>query len=219
MPTPRALAWLRRRFITGFFVAVPLIVSVAALVWVFNVIDSLTRPVYARWLGRVVPGLGLVTTAAALLLIGVVANNVFGRRLVQKGEAWLQRIPVFGTIYSPVRQLLAAFSPENEAGLKRTVMVRDGCGGFRLGFVTKEFTAEIEGRVEALVAVYVPTNHLYLGDVVVFRRDTVITPDISVQDGVKIFLTGGMAMADRLRGSVEMPSAAPGMTQRGPLGS
>jgi len=198
MPTPRAITWLRSRFVTGFFVAVPLIISVAALVWVFNVIDSLTGPVYARWLGREVPGLGLATTAAAVLLVGVVANNVLGRRLVQRGEAYLQRIPVFGTIYSPVRQLLAAFSPDNEAGLKRTVMVRDGCGGFRLGFVTKEFSAEIAGRVQPLVAVYVPTNHLYLGDVFVFDRDSVVYPDMTVQDGVRVFLTGGMAIPERL---------------------
>ena len=200
MSTPRALAWLRARFITGLFVAVPLIISGGALVWTFDVIDGLTRPVYARLLGREVAGLGLLTTAAAVLAVGVVASNVLGRRLVRRGEAYLQRVPVFGTIYSPVRQLLAAFSPDKEAGLKRTVLVQDACSGFRLGFVTKEFEAEIDGRTQALVAVYVPTNHLYLGDVIVCRRESVILPDMSVQDGVRVFLTGGVAMTDRLVG-------------------
>ena len=167
MPTPRAIAWIRRRFITGFFYAVPLIISVAALVWIFNVLDNLTGPVYARLLGRDVPGLGLVTTAAFVLLVGVVGNNVLGKRLVQQGEAVLHKIPVFRTIYSPVRQLLAAFSPDSESSLKRVAMVRDACGGFRLGFVTSDFTADVDGRARPLVAVYVPTNHLYLGDILV----------------------------------------------------
>jgi uncharacterized membrane protein len=207
MSTPRALTWLRSRFITGFVVAVPLIISVAALLWIFDVIDNITGPVYARWLGREVPGLGLATTAAFVLLVGVVASNVLGRRLVQRGETWLQKIPVFRTIYSPIRQLLAAFSPDSESGLKRVAMVQDGCGGFRLGFVTKEFTAVVGGRERPLVAVYVPTNNLYLGDLFVYDRDAVILPAISVQEGVKIFLTGGMAIDDRL---VMRPAATTG---------
>jgi uncharacterized membrane protein len=198
MPTPRALAWLRRRFVTGFFYAVPLIISVAALLWIFDVLDSLTGPVYARLLGREVPGLGLATTAAFVLLVGVVGNNVLGKRLVQQGEALLQKIPVFRTIYSPIRQLLAAFSPDNESSLKRVVMVRDGCGGFRLGFVTRDFVAERDGRLQALVAVYIPTNNLYLGDILVCDRDAVVYPDITVQEGVRVFLTGGMAIPETL---------------------
>jgi uncharacterized membrane protein len=198
MPTPRALAWLRRRFLSGFFYAVPLIISVAALVWIFNVLDSLTGPVYARLLGRDVPGLGLATTAAFVLLVGVIGNNVVGKRLVQQGEALLQKIPVFRTVYSPIRQLLAAFSPDSESSLKRVAMVRDGCGGFRMGFVTKDFTADVDGRPQPLVAVYVPTNNLYLGDIFIYDRDSVVYPEMSVQDGVRVFLTGGMAIADRL---------------------
>lgn len=214
MSTPRPISWLRSRFITGFFVAVPLIISVAALVWIFNVLDDLTGPAYARWLGREVPGLGLVTTAAFVLLVGVIGNNVLGKRLVRRGEEYLQRIPVFGTVYSPVRQLLMAFAPDNESGLKRVVLVQDACGGLRMGFVTKEFCVEIEGRLQALVAVYVPTNHLYLGDIFLYHRDAVIVPDISVQEGVRIFLTGGMAIADRFAAR----PASPGHGASAPAG-
>ena len=51
-----------------------------------------------------------------------------------------------------------------------------------------------------MVAVYVPTNHLYLGDIVVSERDRATFPDISVEEGIRIFLTGGMALPDRLKG-------------------
>ena len=57
------LSWLRRSFITGFFVIVPLIISVAALVWIFRVVDGVASPLVARWLGHEVPGLGLVTSS------------------------------------------------------------------------------------------------------------------------------------------------------------
>lgn len=198
MPTPRAVLWLRSRFVTGFFVAVPLIISVATLIWAFNVIDNLTGPLYARLLGREVPGLGLATTAIFVLIVGVVASNVLGKRVLQRAEMYLLKVPVFRTVYSPIRQLLAAFSPDNEAGLKRVVMVEDACGGYRLGFVTRDFFVEIEGRSQPLVAVYVPTNHLYMGDIFIYHRDAVIVPAISVEEGVRIFLTGGMALAERI---------------------
>jgi uncharacterized membrane protein len=68
-----------------------------------------------------------------------------------------------------------------------------------LGFLTREFTLRRDdGASEELVAVYVPTNHLYLGDVVVYPRERVSFPDLSVEDGVRIFLTGGMAVPPQL---------------------
>ena len=193
------VAWFRRTFVTGFFVTVPLIISVAALVWVFRLIDSLTSPAYASLLGRELPGLGLLTTIAFVLFVGVVASNVLGKRLLQQMEKLLLLVPVFRTVYSPVKQMVVAFAPENEAGLKRVVMVEDSCGGLRLGFVTREFEMQVGADARRLVAVYVPTNHLYLGDVYLYHPDAVVTPDLTVEEGVRIILTGGMATPERVR--------------------
>jgi uncharacterized membrane protein len=192
------IQWLRRRFITGFMVTIPLVVSLAALIWVFGIIDEVTDPLYVRILGRRVPGLGVATTAAVLLLVGAVATNVIGKRLLQRAEGYLLRVPVFKTIYGPVKQLVAAFSPDSEAGFKGVVLVKDPRRGMVLGFLTKEFVSDLGRGPEPLVAVYVPTNHLYLGDVVICPREAVSFPDISIDEGIRIFLTGGMALADRV---------------------
>ena len=193
------MPWLRRRFITGFFVTVPLVISVAAFLWVFGIVDDFTAPLSERLLGRRIPGLGILTTAGAVLLIGVLATNVIGKRIWQRGESYLLRVPVFRTIYAPVRQLVAAFSPDNEFGFKRVVMLEHN-PGYSLGFLTKEFTVDRGNGPEALIAVYVPTNHLYLGDIVVCERTRAMFPDISVEEGIRIFLTGGMALPAKLRG-------------------
>ena len=192
--------WLRRRFLTGFFVTVPLFISVAALVWIFGIVDGLTTPFYDRLLGQRIPGLGTLTTAVAILAVGVVATNVIGKRLLQRAERLLLRVPVFRTIYAPVRQLVIAFSPDNESGFKRVVLLEDTARGFTMGFLTKEFTVERGQGAEPLVAVYVPTNHLYLGDIVICERDRAMYPDISVEEGIRIFLTGGMALPPTVRG-------------------
>jgi len=191
--------WLRRRFLTGFFVMVPLFISVAALVWIFGVVDGLTTPLYDRLLGRRIPGLGTVSTAVAIMLVGVVATNVFGRRLLARGEEILLHVPVFKTIYSPLKQLIAAFSPENDSGFKRVVLVERVPGVYSIGFLTREFTVNRGKGPEEMLAVYVPTNNLYLGDVVVCERQRAVFPDVSVEEGIRIFLTGGVALPPSLR--------------------
>ena len=193
------MQWLRRNFIAGFFVIVPLFISVAALVWLFNVVDGFTTPLYDQLLGRRIPGLGTATTLVVIVVVGAFARNVIGRRILLRTEGWLLKVPVFRTIYSPVRQLIAAFSPDNASGFKRVVMVEDPRRGYALGFLTREFTVDRGRGPEQLLAVYLPTNNLYLGDVVICERDRAVFPDLTVEEGVRILLTGGMALPPRLR--------------------
>jgi uncharacterized membrane protein len=194
------MQWLRRSFLAGFFVTVPLVISVAALVWIFGIIDGFTEPLATRVLGREVPGLGLLITLLVVLTVGAVATNVLGRRLLARGESWLMMIPVFRTIYAPVKQLVVAFSPESETGFKRVVMIDDPSHGWVMGFLTKEFEVDRGRGPETLMAVYVPTNHLYLGDIMIYPRERAIFPDITVEEGVRIFLTGGMSLPGRIEG-------------------
>lgn len=187
------MQWLRRSFIAGFFVTVPLFITIAAFIWIFGIVDGLTSAFYVRLLGREVPGLGIITTAVGVVVVGAVATNVIGKRVLQRADGYLLRVPLFRSIYAPVKQLVVAFSPDNEFGFKRVVMVQNGHTA-ALGFLTKEFTVDRGRGVESMVAVYVPTNHLYLGDIVICEPSRVSYPDISVEEGLRIFLTGGMAL-------------------------
>ena len=193
------MQWLRRSFITGFFVTVPLFISIVAFIKIFDVVDGLTTPLYDQLLGRRIPGLGVVSTAAVIVLVGAVATNVIGRRVLQRAEGWLLRVPVFKTIYAPVKQLVAAFSPDNESGFKQVVMIEDARRGFTLGFLTREFVIDRGQGPVPMLAVYVPTNNLYLGDIVICERERATFPNITVQEGIRIFLTGGTALPPRVR--------------------
>ena len=200
------IAWLRRRLLTGFFVSVPLIVSVAAMVWIFGIIEGLTAPLAVEVIGEnpdplqrlVVASVGILATLLVVIAVGAIATNVIGRRVLNRAEGWLMMIPVFRTIYAPVKQLVVAFSPDNEYGFKRVVMVEDPHRGLVMGFLTKEFTVDRGKGAEELVAVYVPTNHLYLGDIVLYPRDRAFFPDVTVEEGIRIFLTGGMSLPGRI---------------------
>ena len=187
-----------------------MVVSVAAILWMFRIVDGLTEGLYERWTGVHIPGLGLLTTLAIVLLIGAVATNVIGRRLLGRGEQILMHVPVFRTVYAPVKQLILAFSPDNEFGFKRVVMVEDGSRGFMLGFLTKEFLVDRGEGPQPFAAVYVPTNHLYLGDVVVCPIARVSFPDMTVEQGIRVFLTGGMGLQGALKSSPMPPGHLPG---------
>jgi uncharacterized membrane protein len=201
------IPWIRRRLLTGFFVSIPLVISVFALVWIFGIIDGLTAPA-AAWVLRqdepegaarlLVTAVGLLGTVAVVLIVGAIATNVIGLRLLNRAESWLMMIPVFRTIYAPVKQLVVAFSPDNEYGFKRVVMVEDPHRGMVMGFLTKEFTVNRGAGAESMMAVYVPTNHLYLGDIVLYPRERALFPDISVEEGIRIFLTGGMSLPGQI---------------------
>jgi uncharacterized membrane protein len=190
------MAQLRRYFVTGFFVTVPLVISVATLYWIFDRVDGVMAPLYDRLLGFHLPGLGLLTTLFLVLMAGVVGTNVIGRRLMRRAEHYLLMVPVFRAIYAPVKQLILAFSPENETGFKRVVLVAHPARGSLLGFLTREFIAPgLAGAPdEALGAIYVPTNHLYLGDVLIVKMSELRYPDLTVEQGIRVFLTGGMAL-------------------------
>ena len=201
------IPWVRRRLLTGFFVSIPLVISVFAVVWIFGIMDGLTAPLAAKALGHAEPtgferllvsAVGFLGTLAVVLAVGVIATNVIGQRLLNRGDRWLMMIPVFRTIYAPVKQLVAAFSPENESGFKRVVMVEDPHRGWVMGFLTKEFTVDRGAGPESMMAVYVPTNHLYLGDIILCPRERALFPDIPVEEGIRIFLTGGMSLPGRI---------------------
>ncbi len=186
--------WLRRSFVTGLIVTVPMVVTVVALVWLVQLADYLTQGAVVRVLGRSVPGLGIAVTLGVVLAIGAFASNVLGKRILQRGERLLLHVPLFRTIYAPVKQLISAFSPDNAAGFKKMVLVEHESRGFVLGFLTKEFRVDRGDGPEPMIAVYVPTNHLYLGDVIVCPAARATYPDLTVEEGIRVFLTGGMAI-------------------------
>jgi uncharacterized membrane protein len=79
------------------------------------------------------------------------------------------------------------------------VLVEDAARGFVLGFLTREFTVDRGRGVETLLAVYVPTNQLYLGSVLVVPPERASFPELTVEEGVRVFLTGGMGLPEHVQ--------------------
>lgn len=198
-------SWFRVRFITGFFVTVPIVLT-AYVLWIFySHVDGFLSPVYEQILGRQIPALGFLTAVAIIFVMGTLATNVVGRRILQWAEAVLLRVPVFRRVYPTVKDFIEAFSPHRRNSFREFVIVeypREGL--YAYGFRTAE--VRVEGaKPEHLVTVFVPTNHLYLGDIVLVPRDAVIPTGLSIEEGIRIVLSAGTAAPRRYRGVDPVP--------------
>lgn len=192
-------AWLKVRLITGFFVTVPAVVT-SWILWVFwSGIDDIFSPMYQKVFGRAVPGVGFLTAAAIILLMGIVARNVVGQRVLTWAEALMLKLPLFGRLYPSVKTLVDAFSPERRSSFKAVVLVQHPREGeYAFGFVTSEVLVEAPTGKAEMVTVFIPTNNLYLGEIVIVPRTDVVATGLTVEEGIRIILSAGTATPPRL---------------------
>jgi uncharacterized membrane protein len=201
----RLRSWFKVRFITGFFVTVPVVLT-AYVLWIFyREVDGIFSPIFEQIVGHHVAGLGFLTAVVIIFLVGLIATNVVGRRVLYWGETLLRRIPIFGRVYPAVKDLIEAFSPQRRSGFREFVIVehpREGVYtyGFRTGEVRVEGT-----KPEKLVTVYVPTNHLYLGDIILVPREEIVPTGLTIEDGIRIILSAGTAAPRRIAAPTPMP--------------
>lgn len=186
-------ARLRRYFISGFFTLIPMGISVLVVWSVITGVDRTLAPVIDTTLGFRVPGLGLITALLLILIAGVLTSHVVGERLLTFAEDVLGRIPVFKWVYGTIKQMTEAFSPANKASFKSVVMIEfPRPGVYSMGFVTGETVLELpDGKHKKLTSVYVPTNHVYIGDIIFVPAEHVIASRLTVQQGIQVALSAG----------------------------
>ncbi|MEN2986620.1 MAG: DUF502 domain-containing protein [Thermodesulfovibrionaceae bacterium] len=192
----------KRKFIAGLIIIIPVAISLFILIQLFKIIDSLLSPVFEYILGKHIAGLGFIAAVGIVFIVGVISTNVVGKRLIDQIERlFFLKIPIFKSLYSSLKQLVDAFSPENKTSFQKFVVVEyPQSGSFVFGFQTKECILKAEQGEKKLLAVYIPTNNLYLGEVVLFDEDKVIHTNIPIQEGIKIILSGGIAAPQIIRG-------------------
>src|SRR5207247_3872277 len=109
------------------------------------------------------------------------------------------RVPLYRRLYPAVKQLIEAFSPEKRSSFKEVVLAQHPREGeYVFGFVTSEVVIEGPDGKRDMITVFVPTNNLYLGDVIVLPRDEIMTTGLTVEEGIRIILSAGTATPARL---------------------
>jgi len=195
-------ATFKRRFIAGLLISIPAVITFLVVWWLFKFLDGFLEPLYYRILGYHVHGLGFISTVLLIFIVGIISTNVFGRRIIESFEHLILKIPVFKGIYSSVKQLVDAFSPESKlSSFKKFVVVEyPRPHVYAYGFLTKECvmsTNRDQGETN-LKAVYIPTNLIYFGEIALFRDEHIFFTDIPIEEGIKIILSGGIATPQRI---------------------
>ena len=193
---------VKKSFLTGILILFPLVVSVTLILWFFAKVDDLFSPVLDGVFRTLipgtdhVPGTGILAGLVIILLIGTLARNVAGKRLLDALDRLIQRIPGYRTVYSTIKQLTNAFSPESTQSFKEVLLVEyPKEGSYALGFRTMTVK---EGERQ-LVVVYVPTNHLYLGEVLFIPEEKAVRLEMSIEQAVRLIVSGGIAAPGEFR--------------------
>ncbi len=185
---------IRRYFITGIFVLLPVIITGYILVFAFQLVDGILRNLIEYYIGRPVPGLGFLIMLALVFLAGLFGTNVVGRKLLALGEEILRRIPVVKSIYTVAKQVMEAVTMQQRGVFRHAVLVeyprRDI---YSIGFITGEAPAEISREAgEDLLSVFMPASPPTQGVLIMVPRKDVRILEMSVEDGLKLLLSGGI---------------------------
>lgn len=184
---------LRKNFLAGLLVAVPIGIVILILTWFFTTIDSLLQPVIKAVFGQEFIGLGFIISLVLIYVGGVLANNIVGRRLINFGESILARVPVLRQLYSGSKLVIAGLSGTglDKAAFREVVLVEFPRQGMKtIAFITNEIK---DKSGKKLLTIYIPTAPVPTsGYFEIVSEDMVIRTDIPVDEAMQMVISSGM---------------------------
>jgi uncharacterized membrane protein len=186
----RFLRKFRDILIAGLVVTVPIGLTIWIFAWLFTQIDQLLRPLVKLVFGREIVGVGFGVIVIVVLVVGAIATNNLGKRIIRWGESLLGKIPITRTIYDGIRQIIQSFSDPGKTGFMQVVMVQyPRKGVYTIGFVTNE---HIDEAGKKLVNVFVPNSpNPMTGFLHIFDDVDVIRTSITIEEGLKMVVSAG----------------------------
>ena len=196
------MAALRRWLLAGLLVLVPLIITVWVLNWVIGTLDQTLQILPAHWqpdflLGIHIPGFGVLLALLIVLVIGAVASNFMGRRLVSWWDALLGRIPIVRSIYSSVKQVSDTLFSENGNAFRKAVLVQwPRPGVWTIAFQTGTPGGDVANHLpDDYLSVYVPTTPNPTGGYfVMLKRSDCIELAMSVDEALTYVISMGVVV-------------------------
>ncbi|KAJ0962899.1 hypothetical protein J5N97_028021 [Dioscorea zingiberensis] len=188
-------SWASKKFMTGCVILFPIAITFYITWWFIHFVDGFFSPIYAQ-LGINIFGLGFITSITFIFMVGVLMSSWLGASVLGLGEWFIKRMPFVRHIYNASKQISSAISPDqNTQAFKEVAIIRHPrIGEYAFGFITSTVVLQNYSGEEELYCVYVPTNHLYIGDVFLINSKDVIRPNLSVREGIEIVVSGGMSM-------------------------
>jgi uncharacterized membrane protein len=191
---------IKRYFLSGILVIVPLIITYVVLKFFLSSVDGILQPLLVKYLGREIPGLGIVVTIILIFIAGILTRGVLGRGAVNIWERFLTKLPFVRTIYSAAKQLLVSVAEPKESMFKRVVIIPyPRIGMYCFAFAANEVRLDNYGVNDDYVAVFIPSTPTpFTGFLVMVRKAEVLPTNISVEDAVKFIVSGGIVVPESM---------------------
>ncbi len=200
-PKTSGLARLRTYFLTGIVVAAPIAITIYLTYAFVTFVDANITPLIpARYnpetyLPFSVPGLGVLITAFALVLIGFLTANFLGRTLLTFGERIVSRMPVIRTIYHALKQIMETVMAQSSTSFREVVLVEYPRRGlWVVAFVTSQAKGEVDSLSEDdVISVFLPTTPNPTSGFLLFvPKSDLKYLDMPVEAGIKLVISAGM---------------------------
>jgi uncharacterized membrane protein len=179
-------------FIAGLATLLPICFSVWIIWWLFITVDNILKPILLYLPGYYFPGIGFIITILLVLLVGAMATNIFGKKIIALSEKLVLRTPVLNKIYSTIKRIIGSLiSPTSKNSFKKVVLVEFPRQGlYALGFITNENFALLE---EENYCIFIPTTpNPTSGFFVISPKSTVTILNISIEKAMEMIISAGL---------------------------
>lgn len=196
---PRFVAHLRKFIIRGALALIPIALPAIAIYLLYDFIDRRIVVLVDKTLHVNFPGLGIVLLVVVLYLVGLVASNIFGKRLLGSLEQITEHIPIISTIYRMGKQLSGTLAQTSDTHMfRRPVLVPYAAPNqWQIGFVTGALRSESTG--EQMLRVFVPTPpNPATGLVYIVKESNVRDPGWTVEEALQCLMSGGIVGPERI---------------------
>ena len=190
---------IRHYFATGLLITLPVFLTLYLLYTIFRFIDGIWGKVInfylKKYFGFAIPGLGIILGLVTVLAIGFIATNFFGKKIFKSLEGWFLKFPFIRRIYPAAKQIVDSFLSKESPAFKKVVLVEYPSKGiWAIGFLTNDSFKEAQDAVGGeLLHVFIATTPSPLtGFLALFPKKDVKILDISVEEGVKLIVSGGI---------------------------
>ena len=198
------MAALKKYIIAGLLVWLPFAATVVIVKLLIDLLDKTILLLPPEWhpvalVGFSIPGFGIILALSILLLTGMLAANLFGRRFVEIWERILNKIPLVRSIYSSIKQISnTIFDPSGKSFRKVVMLQYPRKGLWSIGFLTNDNVGDEMSAVDdRLVAVFIPTTpNPTSGFIIMTRNDEITELDMSVEEGFKFIISMGVIIPD-----------------------
>jgi len=193
--------FVRKYFITGLLVILPVWATYYVLSALLSVIDGILGDLPAHFLGHRIPGMGIITLFFFILLIGILFANYLGSRIVKVSDELLHKVPLVRGVYFTVKQVMETFSMKHQFhGVALVEYPRKGC--YSMGFMTGEVRGNALGLPGRLITVFVPTTpNPTAGFLLILPEAEVTRVDLTVEEGMKFIISLGLVPMNELQAS------------------